>query len=723
MKKLLGIFSGVGRLTCIWVLRVALCTPIVFLLSACSLKTDGMGQLDEPTGEMLTNARLWTGEGRRTEQSINPSAFNRYGQPATISGLEIDYVDYLNPDQSYRGSPAERAELQMIRAAGGRESPASGTLRVKFENDSLDFFVRQMLGGFLGVNYIIGDPLEGTVTFVTEEPIVKSQVLPIVRSVLARNGYVLKLVGGVFHIARPETISALEANQKLGESATLISRIVELGRPIASNLKAALEPTLPEGSSLTPSTDNMRLIVQAPQEEVSTIVTLIEEFAEDSGDRTVFALIRVRQTSPKEITESLSEFFGGQAGRNVALPISVIALESQASLLVSASDNTALNNVRKLVTQLDQLPSNSLELRIIPLRNVAAEEIGPQLSKAFDASFRQGSSAAKKKSADEETSESDSDTENQSEKNNKSETDAEAEEIQGKSSTTIVADERNNALLVRSTYKTFLRIQEAVQLLDIPLAQVVIEVTILEVVLNQTLQFGVQWYLSGSGFTVRSSDTALGAFDPGGQGFAATLDKLFGNVTVQAVIDALDQVSNVKIISSPYLTVRNKSTAKLVVGDQIPYAKTTQTSSSGGETVITEDVEILDTGVVLNVTPVIRGDNSVELTISQEHSTPQQTTAANELTPTISTRSVDSEVIVQSGQTALLGGLIQENATKTNTGVPSLKRIPILGYLFQQSTSQAIRTELLMMITPRVVRHHREIEKITNRLRGHMTVR
>src|SRR5690606_11705350 len=127
------------------------------------------------------------------------------------------------------------------------------------ENDSLDFFVRQMLGGFLGVNYVIGDPLEGTVTFVTEEPIVKSQVLPIVRSVLARNGYVLKLVGGVFHIARPETISALEANQKLGESATLVSRIVELGRPIASNLKAALEPTLPAGSYLTPSTDNMRL--------------------------------------------------------------------------------------------------------------------------------------------------------------------------------------------------------------------------------------------------------------------------------------------------------------------------------------------------------------------------------------------------------------------------------------------------------------------------------
>lgn len=172
------------------------------------------------------------------------------------------------------------------------------------------------------------------------------------------------------------------------------------------------------------------------------------------------------------------------------------------------------------------------------------------------------------------------------------------------------------------------------------------------------------------------------------------------------------------MVSSPYLTVLDGETARLVIGDQIPFATTSQTSSNSGNVTVTQKIEILDTGVVLEITPRIHGNNSVNLNIVQSVSAPVAAASNQGLTPIISTRDITSRILAQSGRTILLGGLIQDRLEKQEDGVPRASKLPVVGGLFRQNRNSASRTELLVLITPRVVRGSSEIENITRLLQG-----
>jgi general secretion pathway protein D len=155
--------------------------------------------------------------------------------------------------------------------------------------------------------------------------------------------------------------------------------------------------------------------------------------------------------------------------------------------------------------------------------------------------------------------------------------------------------------------------------------------------------------------------------------------------------------------------------ARLVIGDQIPFATSTQTSSNTGGTTITRNVQILDTGVVLQITPRIHANNSVDLNIVQSVSTPKGDNGAD-MTPTVSTRDISSQILGQSGRTILLGGMIQDRMSANRTGIPGMGDLPVIGNLFSQQDHGGERTELLVLITPRVVRNSSEIENITRQL-------
>jgi general secretion pathway protein D len=293
----------------------------------------------------------------------------------------------------------------------------------------------------------------------------------------------------------------------------------------------------------------------------------------------------------------------------------------------------------------------------------------------------------------------------------------------GSDGISIVANARSNSLLIRSSFKDFKRIKEVVSALDIPAGQVVIEATILEVTINERLRYGVQFFLKGKGLSLRSAELTSAA-DPGNAGFTGVFSKKFGAVTVGTVVDALKAVTSVKVVSSPYLTVTNNKEARLAVGDQIPYTTTSQTSNSGGSVTVTQEVDTRDTGIILKVTPQIRPDNSVTLEISQEVSTPsEQATGGNTSTnPIISQRSIESQITVDSGATALLGGLIQDRMNKTKNGVPVLGDVPVLGTLFSQTNKTQSRTELVVLITPRVVRRSNQLEYLTEQLRWQSSI-
>jgi general secretion pathway protein D len=287
----------------------------------------------------------------------------------------------------------------------------------------------------------------------------------------------------------------------------------------------------------------------------------------------------------------------------------------------------------------------------------------------------------------------------------------------------IVADTRNNAVMIYSTFALFKRVREVLRSLDVPQAQVVIEATVAEVNLTDDLEKGVQWYLQSSNLTARSSSDPK-PVDGARSGAFIHGSIPLGNVQVDVVINALQEITTVKVISSPYLTVVDGKTARLVIGDQIPFSTRTQNATlSTGATTVTEEVTVKDTGIILEVTPRIRADNSVVLNVNQSVSKPQDSAQHGNLTPVISTREVKSDIVVQSGRTILLAGLIQDRLDKTENGIPVARNLPVVGHLFKQTTDKGTRVELIVMITPRVIRSASQIENIARLLRAQQQIR
>jgi general secretion pathway protein D len=278
----------------------------------------------------------------------------------------------------------------------------------------------------------------------------------------------------------------------------------------------------------------------------------------------------------------------------------------------------------------------------------------------------------------------------------------------------ITADETNNAIIVYGTPHDYAVVEDALRRLDIPPMQVLIEAAITEVSLTDDLRFGVQWnFQTGSSNFALSEGTTISPTRilPGFSYFYSGND-------ISATLNALEQRTNVKVISAPKLLVLNNQTAALQVGDQVP-VQTQSSVSTDGNSPIINSIQYRDTGVILRVTPRVNAGGLVLLDISQEVSDVSNTTTSEINSPTIATRRIATTVAVQDGQVIALGGLFRNSQTFGKNGLPILSRIPVLGsMLFGNTKNMQRRTELIVLIKPRVVRSIDDGRAITEELRA-----
>lgn len=280
----------------------------------------------------------------------------------------------------------------------------------------------------------------------------------------------------------------------------------------------------------------------------------------------------------------------------------------------------------------------------------------------------------------------------------------------------IIADEPNNALFILATPQDFRDIDAALNRLDVEPLQVMIEATIAEVSLNDKLKYGVSWFFEQGNNSITLADVASGIPTAAFPGFSY----LYAGANARVVINALDEVTHVNVISSPQLMVLDNRTATLQVGDEVPIITQSAVSVADPAAPIVNSVQFRDTGVILNVTPRVNSSGGVELDIEQEVSDVVPTTTSTIDSPTIQQRKIKSSVSVHDGQTIALGGLIRDRQSRGKSGVPGLSDIPVLGSLFGTTTNTADRTELLVLITPHVVRGPEEADAITDELRKRM---
>ena len=291
----------------------------------------------------------------------------------------------------------------------------------------------------------------------------------------------------------------------------------------------------------------------------------------------------------------------------------------------------------------------------------------------------------------------------------------------------IVADEANNSLVISATRNQYDKILRILGRLDAMPTQVLLETVIAEVTLNDALRFGVQWFLKNGGAqfnnvqadTVGSSGRGNGtaslvkAAVGGVPGFNYLLDATDFNV----VLNALQGVTRVNVISSPNITVLDNRTAKLQVGDQVPIVQQTGQSALSTNAPILNQIEMKDTGVILSVTPRVNKNGLVVLDINQEVSDVVKTTTSTINSPTIRQRRVATSVAVNDGHSLAIGGMVQEKALITNEAVPVLGELPIVGQAFRNRVDERVRTELIVFIRPKVIRGTAEADRIAEDFR------
>ena len=273
----------------------------------------------------------------------------------------------------------------------------------------------------------------------------------------------------------------------------------------------------------------------------------------------------------------------------------------------------------------------------------------------------------------------------------------------------VVADRENNALLILATPAGYDKIEAALKKLDTAPRQVLIEVTIAEVTLTDELKYGLEWVFNNA--------RGNGGLNLGGNlapstGFSYALTSPAGDI--RAMLTMLASNNKINILSSPHIMVADNQTAHIQVGDSVPVAGPQSVGAAG---VVVSSVQYLDTGVILSVTPHINAGGLVNMEINQEVSNALNTTTSGLNSPTISKRSAKTMVTVQSGETTVLGGLISENSTVGTSGLPFLSTIPILGGLFGTQSRNNTRTELIVLITPRVANNVGQAKMVSDEFR------
>jgi len=275
----------------------------------------------------------------------------------------------------------------------------------------------------------------------------------------------------------------------------------------------------------------------------------------------------------------------------------------------------------------------------------------------------------------------------------------------------------NNSILVYASQESHQVVEQTLRQIDRPLLQVAIEATIAEVTLNDSLNYGVQFFLK-SGSVGLPPDKGSIINTIGGAALARTFpgfNFLIGSDSdPRLILDALHTVTDVKVLSNPSLVVLDNQPATLQVGDQVPVSTGTATVLTANNTVV-NTIDYRNTGIILRVIPRINSNGNVVLDIEQEISNVAAGSAT--LTPTVSQRRVKSSISVTSGQTVLLAGLISEREDLTRPGIPVLDQIPGIGNLFAHQNKNISRTELIIFIRPQIIRDSVDANVVAEELR------
>jgi len=680
---------------------------------------------------------------------------------------------HLFPGDDSRFKPDPKPKVDATLASGDKIS-------LNFENITVTNLAQALLGELLQLSYTIDAGGEAIVSLHTRQPLPRNQVLDVLDTVLLPHDLVINRdSAGIYHVTRRSTtigtrpLVGAASIKDLAGSGTVI---VPLNHIAAAEMAKILTPLAPQQAITYVDSVRNLLVLQGSKSQISGWLEMVEAFDVDFLSGMSLGVFVLENANVSIVNEALQAMLGSGDNASPIAPFPQARLTSQqqqaaaarrppnapspAQLLLAPNSNVnaapmgplsglirlfpierlnalvvvtprshILEQVEMWIRRLDQ-PTDELEhsLFVYPVQNGSAVKMAEMLNGLFGGESSGAGVAAG--AAPNQFGAARNQGNIQGANNftlgagaqNSGVTAAPeiaASTLEG--NVRIVADASRNALMIRAPRAEYRRIERALRELDRAPAQVLIEASIVEVSLTGNLKYGVEWFIENHMDAGRHSGQALlnmNGTEGGGTrqpGFSYTLLNKAG--IVRATLNALAASSQLKVLSNPSVLVLDNHSASIMVGKQQPIKTSTSISSNGG--FATENITYKDTGVMLNVTPSVNTSGLITLDILQQVTDVGEVDAATQQR-TFLARQIETRVAVRSGEPIVLGGVMSENESAGNSGVPGLRNIPLLGALFSSTDNTSSRTELLVMLTPRILEDDDALRAASHEMRQRM---
>ncbi len=660
------------------------------------------------------------------------------------------------------------------------KSTGTGSYSLNFDEADLGEVAKVILSDILGQNYVLSPKVAGKVTLQTTEPLTKEELLPTLEMVLRMNNAALVKDGRIYHIE--PAAEALYTSNLSSSKSGYQTRVIPVRNVAVQDIAEIIKPLVHEKTILNVDGDRNILVASGTADEIARVIDMVDTFDIDMLRGRSFGLFPLAHVDPETIIDELEGIFYQKGKTDEAEFFQFIPIERLNAVLAVTHQSRYLEDIKSWVTRLDRAnTATGGGVNVYHVQNMDAEELAGTLNEIFTGAAHKDKSAklapGKKASSMSNKSQSPTNTgagtgtqptmptgglasfavnqpdENSSadnaqsgnpgafalnQSNNKSSASNQAAgevHVANVGEVRIIADKANNAVVIVATPREYETILPIIKQLDILPLQVLIDATVASVKLTNNLKYGIEWFLRQGNTTIGSNLGGQSGFSginlgdlaiTGAQAFGTGgLSVVQNSGSVKAILHAEADKGNVNVISSPSLMVLNNQQAKINVGDQVPLQ--TGTSSvpiAGGATpsfAQSNTIQYKDTGVTLEVTPRVNVNGMVVLDLHQIVSAVVPTTTGVTTTATINKQEIESSVAVLDGETITLGGLITDNNTENKSGIPWLYELPWIGPLFGNTSYTKTKNELVVLITPRVVKSKLDSRQVTNEFKRKLT--
>ena len=625
---------------------------------------------------------------------------------------------------------------------------------------SLDFadvelpVVIDTISRLTGYNFIYDDRVRGRVTIVSPTEVTIDQAFAVFESVLKVKGFSLVLGPGNTYKILPirdikeSSVDTIKDNRPSPNRDRFVTRLVPLQFIDAAAITQTIKPLISKDASLVAYDATNTIIVTDSESNIRRLLSILAALDVESY-RQELAVIKIEHADANTLAEQLSEIYGAEVasasggstaaqrrarsrrrttntssaaaatgGDNAVGPTVRILPDERTNSLLVLSSRQQLADIRGLVRKLDIQVRGEGRIQVYYLRHADAEELSETLNSLVGSG---GGSSSRSSSLPGSTS------------NNQSIRSAVTPLDDG---ITVTADPATNALVIKASKEGYETLKQVIEKLDVSRPQVLVEALIVEVDVTDDLSLGFD-----IAYRMVNGDMDLllqtgNAVVPGSGLAAAALSNAFENpadaFTPGAVatsnggsfgigMQALASDKDVNIVSAPHILTSDNEEAEIIIGDNIPIVTGRTEAATGGPSLSQAvNVERQDVGVTLRVTPQISEGETLRLNIFQEITevSPNPATGdPDEVGVALSNRKIENTVVVNDGEIVAIGGLIDESYTETERGVPFLRDVPYLGWLFKTKTESLRKTNLLIFLTPHIIRNADDLERETIRKR------